>query len=55
MVQLSSPLRFVLVGLAGWVNQQPREVIDYVQEENRALREQLGPGRRTPCWPGIGG
>jgi hypothetical protein len=45
MVQLSSPLRFMLVALAGWVNQQQREVIDYLQEENRALREQLGPGR----------
>jgi hypothetical protein len=45
MVPLSSPLRFVLVALAGWVNQQQREVIDYLQEENRALREQLGPRR----------
>jgi putative transposase len=44
MVPLSSPLRFVLVALAGWENQQRREVIDYLQEENRALREQLGPG-----------
>jgi hypothetical protein len=45
MVPLSSRLRFVLVALAGWVNQQQRDVIDYLQEENRALREQLGPGR----------
>jgi hypothetical protein len=40
-----SPLRFVLVALAGWMNQQQRDVIDYLQEENRALREQLGPRR----------
>jgi hypothetical protein len=45
MIPLSSPLRFVIVALAGWVNQQQREVIDYLQEENRALREPLGPGR----------
>jgi hypothetical protein len=45
IVPLSSPLRFVLVAPAGWVNQQQREVIDYLQEENRALREQLGPRR----------
>ena len=45
MVPVSCPLRFVLVALAGWVNQQQRDVIDYLQEENRALREQLGPGR----------
>ena len=39
------PLRFILVALAGWMNQQQREVIDYLQEENRVLREQLGPRR----------
>jgi putative transposase len=39
------PLRFVLVALAGWMNQQQRDVIDYLQEENRVLREQLGPRR----------
>jgi hypothetical protein len=40
----------VLVALAGWTDQQPRDVIDYLQEENRALRELLGPdgcGSRT--------
>ena len=50
MVPLTSPLRFVLVALAGWMNQQQRDVIDYLQEENRALRAQLGPavcGSRT--------
>jgi len=42
---LSHPLQFVLVALAGWINQQQREVIDYLQEENRVLREQLGARR----------
>jgi hypothetical protein len=45
MVPLWHPLRFLLVALAGWINQQQRDVIDYLQEENRVLREQLGPGR----------
>jgi transposase InsO family protein len=45
MPALSHPLQFVLVALAGWVNQQQRDVIDYLQEENRVLREQIG-GRR---------
>jgi putative transposase len=45
MVPASSPLQFVLVALAGWINQQQRDVIDYLQEENRTLREQLGPGQ----------
>ena len=34
-----------LVSLAGWLNQQQQDVIDYLQEENRVLREQLG-GKR---------
>jgi transposase InsO family protein len=45
MVPVSCPLRFLLVALAGWINQQQREAIDYLQAENRVLREQLG-GRR---------
>jgi transposase InsO family protein len=45
MVPVSHPLRFLLVALAGWINQQQREVIDYLQAENRVLREQLGPRR----------
>src|SRR5687767_14109003 len=45
MLLLSHPLQFVLVALAGWINQQQREVIDYLREENKVLREQLG-GRR---------
>ena len=34
-----------VVALAGWINQQQREVIEYLQTENRVLREQLGPRR----------
>src|SRR5712664_2749396 len=45
MPPLPYPLRFVLVALAGWMNQQQRDVIDYLHEENRVLREQLGPRR----------
>jgi putative transposase len=45
MVPVSLPLQFVLVAFAGWVNQQQRDVIDYLQEENCALREQLDPRR----------
>jgi transposase InsO family protein len=42
---LSHPLQFVVVALAGWVNQHQRDVIDYLQEENRVLREQIGARR----------
>src|SRR6516165_406705 len=39
------PFRLLLISLAGWVNQRQQDVIDYLQEENRVLREQLG-GKR---------
>jgi len=45
MPWLSHPVQFVLVALTGWVNQQQRDVIDYLQEENRVLREQIGARR----------
>ena len=39
------PLQFLLVLFAGWVNRHQQEMIEYLQEENRVLREQLG-GKR---------
>jgi transposase InsO family protein len=44
-VSLLDPFRFVLISIAGWMNQQQQQAIDYLREENRVLREQLG-GRR---------
>src|SRR2546428_7299265 len=41
-----SPLRLLLVTLAGWVNRHQQQVIEYLMEENRVLREQL-KGRRV--------
>jgi HTH-like domain len=35
----------LLISLAGYLNQKQQEVIDYLQEENRVLREQLGSKR----------
>jgi len=40
-----APLQFLLLVFAGWVNRHQAEVVAYLQEENRVLREQLG-GRR---------
>src|SRR5215472_15975017 len=45
MSPLSHPLQFLVVALAGWINQQQREVIEYLQTEDRVLLEQLGPRR----------
>jgi len=38
-------LRFLIVWMAGWVHSGQLEVIDFLHEENRVLREQL-TGRR---------
>jgi hypothetical protein len=38
----AAPLQFLLLVFAGWVNRRQREVVEYLQEENRVLREQLG-------------
>jgi putative transposase len=45
MPRILDPFRFVLIATAGWMNQHQQDVIDYLREENRVLREQLG-GRR---------
>ena len=39
------PLQFLMLIFAGRVNRLQQDVLEYVQEENRALREQLG-GKR---------
>ena len=36
------PLQVLLLFFAGWVNRQQADVIDYLKQENRALREELG-------------
>jgi len=41
----AEPLQFLLLVFAGWINRRQLEVIDYLKEENRVLREQL-KGRR---------
>ena len=45
VVHKQALLQFIVFILAGWVNRQQQAVIDYLIEENRVLREQLG-GRR---------
>ena len=37
------PFRFLLISLAGWMNHHQQLAIHYLREENRVLREQLGP------------
>ena len=45
MPKVLDPFRFVLIAVAGWMNQQQLQMMEYLREENRVLREQLG-GRR---------
>jgi hypothetical protein len=44
--QVLDSFRFVLISIAGWMNQRQLQIIDYLREENRVLREQLG-GRQV--------
>ena len=45
MPRTLDPFRFLLLAMAGWMNQQQQHAIEYLREENRVLRAQLG-GRR---------
>src|SRR5258705_1114179 len=45
MKRVFNPFHFVLIALAGWMNHRQYQLIDYMREENRVLREHLG-GRR---------
>jgi hypothetical protein len=40
------PFTFLVVSISGWMNQHQHQVIEYLIEENRILREQIG-NRRT--------
>ena len=46
MTKSLDPFRFLLIALSGWMmNQQQLQLIDYLREENRVLREQLAQKR----------
>ena len=42
---MQSPLHFVRLTLAGWVDRHQEDVIEYLKEENGVLRQQLGDRR----------
>jgi hypothetical protein len=44
------PFSFLVISVAGWINQRQQQVIEYLIEENRVLREQIG-NRRMPYGP----
>jgi putative transposase len=45
MPRTLDPFQFLLVAITGWMNQRQLQVIEYLREENRVLREQLGDRR----------
>jgi len=45
MKRVLDPFRFLLIAVAGWMNQAQEHMIDYLREENRVLREQIGERR----------
>ena len=42
----AQPWQLIVVALAGWLNWQQQDVVAYLREESRVLREQLG-GKRV--------
>jgi putative transposase len=46
MPKTLDPFGFLLLAVAGWMNQQQQYAIEYLRQENRILRTQLG-GRRV--------
>ena len=45
MTQMPIALQFLFLAFAAWVNRQQQDVIDYLQEDNRVMRDKLGGGR----------
>jgi len=39
--QALNPFQFLVIVLAGWMNERQQNVIEYLREENRVMREQL--------------
>src|SRR4029453_8270814 len=40
-----NPFSFLVVSISGWINQHQQQLIEYLVEENRVLREQIGNWR----------
>ena len=45
MKELLPPWQLLLLVLAGWVNRQQQDVVEYLLAENRILRQKLGKKR----------
>jgi len=45
------PFRFLLIAVAGWMNQEQRQIVDYLREGNRPAYD--GSVRRASGRPGM--
>jgi len=45
MERTLSPLTFIIAVVSGWIARQQLEVLEYLREENRVLKRQLGKRR----------
>jgi putative transposase len=45
MSSVLDPFQFVVITIAEWMNQHQQQVVEYLLEENRVLREQIGSRR----------
>ena len=45
MSQPITPFLYLVTLVSGWINRHQLEVIEYLREENRALRRQIGKRR----------
>ena len=45
MAQVLRPWQILVATFAGWINEHQESVIDYLREENRVLKEQIGDKR----------
>ncbi len=45
MPKTLDPFRLLLIAVAGWVSHEQQQVIEYLREENRVLRTQIGTRR----------
>jgi hypothetical protein len=43
----TKPMTMLLAMLAGWMNQQQQQIIDYLKEENEILKTELLKATRT--------
>ena len=53
MTTVLQPWQILVAAMAGWINQHQQAAIDYLREENRILKEQLGGHNVFPHFANI--